>query len=145
MTSEPAANDSHKTDLVVFITGGPSAGQLGTDQQYGKARDYFTRRKEDVSTELDMLVAQMHDLVERLAARIQSFELSEVRFELGFSAEGHLGFIAKAGAHGSVHVAFARRAMLPDKQQSGWLEPGHQDGEHQEPDDQDPRDQDDDS
>jgi hypothetical protein len=122
----------------MFITGGPVAGQLGTDQQYGKIRDYFTRRKDDVSTELDTLVAQMQDLVGRLAVPIQSFELSEVRFELGFSAEGHLGFIAKAGAHGSVHVAFARRAVLPGKQQPGWLEPGRQEGEHMDPNNQDP-------
>ena len=72
--------------------------------------DFFTRQKEDVETEIERTVAQMQDLVQRLSVRVQLFELSEISFELGFSAEGHLGFIAKAGVQGTVHATFSRKA-----------------------------------
>jgi hypothetical protein len=107
-------SNSAAADLVMFVTGDGSRGIPGTDEDYGKLRDYFTRQKEEVGAEIDRLVTQMQDLVERLAIRMQLFELNEVEFELGFSAEGHLGFIAKAGAHGTVHVKFARRAETLD-------------------------------
>jgi hypothetical protein len=93
----------------MFVTSDGAPGPLGTDEQYSKVSDFFTRRKEEVEAEIDRTVTQMQDLVQRLYVRIQSFELSEVSFELGFSAEGHIGFIAKAGAHGTVHVTFKRR------------------------------------
>jgi hypothetical protein len=108
-------SDSEATDLVMFVTGDGPRGAPGTDEYYGKARDYFTRQKEEVGAEIDRIVTQMQDLVERLTVRMQLYELSEVEFELGFSAEGHLGFIAKAGAHGTVHVTFARRIKVPNR------------------------------
>jgi hypothetical protein len=82
---------------------------LGTERDYGNISDFFTRRKEDVSAEWDKIVSQMQAFVRRLSVEIGSYGLHEVTFELGFSAEGHLGFIAKAGANGSVHVTFQRK------------------------------------
>ena len=107
-------SDSEAGDLVMFVTAEGAAGRPGTDEQYGMVHDYFTRQKEEVGAEIDRLVTQMQDLVQRLSVRMQLFELNEVSFELGFSAEGHLGFIAKAGAHGTVQVRFARRVEAPD-------------------------------
>jgi hypothetical protein len=101
---------SEASDLVTFITAAEVRGRVGEDEQYGKVRDYFTRSKEEIGGEIDTLVTQMQDFVQRLSVRVQLFELHEVGFELGFSAEGHLGFIAKAGAHGTVHVTFTRKA-----------------------------------
>jgi hypothetical protein len=103
------ATVSETADLVMFVTAEGTPSRLGADEQYGAVRDFFTRQKEEVGAEIDRIVTQMQDLVQRLSVRMQLFELSEVSFELGFSAEGHLGFIAKAGAHGTVHVTFARR------------------------------------
>lgn len=111
-------SDGEAADLVMFITADGAPGRLGADEQYGQVRDFFTRQKEEVGAEIDRLVTQMQDLVQQLSVRMQLFELSEVGFELGFSAEGHLGFIAKAGAHGTVHVTFARRVETPDSQTS---------------------------
>ncbi len=107
-------NNSESSDLVMFIADGGPPGIPGTDEQYGRIRDYFTRQKEEVGAEIDKLVTQMQDIVGRLAIKMQLYELNEVEFELGFSAEGHLGFIAKAGAHGTVHVTFTRRAAVSD-------------------------------
>jgi hypothetical protein len=103
----------------MFITGDAPRGVPGTDDYYSKVSDFFTRQKEEVGGEIDRLVTQMQDLVGRLAVRMQLYELREVKFELGFSAEGHLGFIAKAGAHGTVHVTFARRVEAPDSKRGG--------------------------
>ena len=56
------------------------------------------------------MVGHLKELVTQLDAQVGAFELSEVTFELGFSAEGQLGFIAKAGATASVSVKFTKAA-----------------------------------
>jgi len=116
MSHDDALTFAESADLMVFVTTDDIPAPLGTDEEYSKVSDFFTRSKQEVAAEVDRLVAQMQDIVERLTVRIQSFELSEVGFELGFSAEGHLGLIAKAGAHGTVHVTFARKIEPPANQ-----------------------------
>jgi hypothetical protein len=102
-----------KTDFVMFVAAdGRTPGGVGTETDYGKISDFFTRKKEDVAAEWDNIVGQLQDLLEKLSVRVQTFQLEEVVFELGFSAEGHLGFIAKAGANGSVQVTFRRPSVV---------------------------------
>lgn len=101
-------------DFVMFVApnGFPSGG-MGSEEDYGKIRDFFTRSKEEVGAEWDKIVQQMQDLLQHVSVKIESFQLHEVEFELGFSAEGHLGFIAKAGANASVRVTFQRKKEDP--------------------------------
>jgi hypothetical protein len=113
MTDDDILTSAGSADLMVFVTTDPIPAPLGTDEEYGRVQDFFTRTKQEVGAEVDKLVSQMQDIVERLSVRMQLFELREISFELGFSAEGHLGFIAKAGAHGTVHIMFARRVETP--------------------------------
>jgi hypothetical protein len=97
------------TDLVMFVAAdGITSGRVGAEAEYGKIGDFFTRKKEDLAAEWDTIMDQIQDLLQRVSVKVQAFELQEIAFELGFSAEGHLGFIAKAGANGSVHVTFKR-------------------------------------
>jgi hypothetical protein len=102
---------STESDVIVFVApgGGSAGGPLGAEQDYGKMRDYFERRKEDVAMEWDRLCEQMQELLDRVSVTVTDFEFHSVEFELGFSAEGHLGFIAKAGANGTVRVTFQRK------------------------------------
>jgi hypothetical protein len=114
MTDDNILTSAGSADLMVFVTADPIPAPLGTDEEYGRVQDFFTRTKQEVGAEIDKLVGQMQDIVERLSVRMQLFELREISFELGFSTEGRLGFIAKAGAHGTVHITFARRVETPD-------------------------------
>jgi hypothetical protein len=116
MTDDNILTGAGSADMIVFVTTDPIPAPLGTDEEYGRVQDFFTRTKHDVGAEVEKLIGQMQDIVERLSVRMQLFELREISFELGFSAEGHLGFIAKAGAHGTVHITFARRVEIPGDQ-----------------------------
>lgn len=80
----------------------------GAELDYGKIKDFFTRSKEEVSAEWDAMIDKLQDMLSRLDVKVGQFKLSEVEFELAFSAEGHLGFIAKAGATASITAKFAR-------------------------------------
>lgn len=103
-------NEIGSQEFVMFVSSGArGTGQARAEQDYGAVSDFFTRRKEEVATEWDRVVDQMQDLLEHISVHIQSFQLHQVEFELGFSAEGHLGFIAKAGANGSVRVTSQRK------------------------------------
>jgi len=96
-------------DFFVFVA--PGNGELtapGAEEDYGKLRDFFTRSKGEVTAEWDAMVDKLRDMLTKVDVEVGRFRLNEVEFELGFSAEGHLGFIAKAGATASIKVTFAR-------------------------------------
>ena len=98
-------------DVFVFVAPTSTVAlPPGAELDYGKLKDFFTRSKEEVASEWDAMIARLQDMLGRLDVRVGEFKLNEVQFELGFSAEGHLGFIAKAGATASVTVTFARTA-----------------------------------
>ena len=105
MTQEAASQ------FVMFVGGGAdlNSAPVGAEQDYGKVGDFFERRAQDVVEEWDRISHQMMTLLERFTARIDTFDLEEVEFELGFSAAGHLGFIATSGAKASVRMIFRRK------------------------------------
>ena len=90
MTDDDILTSAGSASLMVFVTTDPIPAPLGTDEEYGRVQDFFTRTKQEVGAEVDKLVGQMQDIVERLSVRMQLFELREISFGLGFSAEGHL-------------------------------------------------------
>ncbi|MCW3045334.1 MAG: hypothetical protein JWL57_3492 [Actinobacteria bacterium] len=110
MTEDDAA------EFIVFIGGGSelSGGPLGAEQDYGKVGDFIQRRKEDVAAEWEAIGVQMKAFLERVATSVENFDLHEVVFELGFSAEGHLGFIASTGAQASVQMTYRRKPATRD-------------------------------
>ena len=104
-------------ELIVFIGAGSGlsgAAPLGAEQDYGKVGDFIQRRKEDVAAEWEAISVQMKAFLERLATSVENFDLQEVVFELGFSAEGHLGFIASTGATASVRMTYQRKPQAGD-------------------------------
>jgi hypothetical protein len=97
------------TDDIVFVgVQAISQRRPGDEENYGKISDFFTRKKEDVAADWERIFAQMQDLLSTTTTTLPHIRLDEVQFELGFSAEGSLGFIAKAGANAAVRVTFAR-------------------------------------
>jgi hypothetical protein len=103
-------------DLIVFIGGGAglSGAPPGAEQDYGKVGDFIQRRKDDVAAEWEAIGVQMKAFLERVATSVEHFDLDEVAFELGFSAEGHLGFIASTGAQASVRMTYHRKPAARD-------------------------------
>jgi len=104
-TTEPGSTEI----LFVGARGSAGAGLApGEELNYGKVADFFGRAKEDVQAEWDATIGSIQQLLSRVSNLGGNFELGQVEIELGFSAEGRLGFIAKAGATASVKLSFAR-------------------------------------
>jgi hypothetical protein len=103
-------------EFIVFSGGGSglSGGPLGAEQDYGKVGDFIQRRKDDVAAEWEAIGVQMKAFLERVATSVENFDLHEVVFELGFSAEGHLGFLASTGAQASVQMTYRRKPAARD-------------------------------
>jgi hypothetical protein len=100
------------SDLVIIVGGARiPPGRIGEDHDYGALADYITRRKAEVQEDWDHMVGQLTAMAKKLAATTGKFSVQEVEFQLGFSAKGKLGFIAEAGATGSVKVKFVRSAV----------------------------------
>lgn len=98
-------------DVIVFS--GQEEPPIGTVQLHslgGKISDLFGRSKKDVAKELDSRLDQVRSMLERSAETDSgAFRLSEVTVELGFSAEGAIVFVAKAGVSTTIAVKFSRR------------------------------------
>lgn len=103
--SEPS-----RSDLIVFVSPSEAGISVGGERDYGKVKDFFTRSRQDVAEEWEVMIKQLDDITSRLSSARGEFQLQEVQFQLGFSAEGQIGFIAKAGATASVTVTFVRPA-----------------------------------
>src|SRR2546422_9705194 len=88
----------HDPDVVVFA--GDAELPVGAAEQHGIGdwvRDKFGRSKEEVRQDWEKVMSQMRYLVETVEAPAKGYQLDEVTFELGFSAEGQVVFVAKAG------------------------------------------------
>lgn len=96
---------------IIFVGMAGSTANLlpGEDVDYGKIADFFGRAKQDVEAEWQAMVTNVQQLLARLTTISGAYLLDDVEIELGFSAEGHLGFIAKAGATASVTLKFSRK------------------------------------
>jgi hypothetical protein len=103
-------------ELIVFIGAGSGLSEAppGAEQDYGKVSDFIQRRKEDVAAEWEAISVQMKAFLERVGTSVDNFDLDEVVLELGFSAEGHLGFIASTGAQASVRMTYRRKGAAGD-------------------------------
>jgi hypothetical protein len=69
----------------------------------------FGRKKEDVEADWTKIVGQISSLISMDVPLIKEFALDEVTFQLGFSAEGHLVFVAKAGVQTTISAKFKRK------------------------------------
>src|SRR5437879_7080049 len=85
-------------NIVVFA--GESELPVGAVERHGLGEwlgDHFGRRKEEVRDDWQKLVGQINYLLDGVSAVTENYELQEITFELGFSAEGQIVFVAKAG------------------------------------------------
>lgn len=94
-------------DDIAFI-GGTAPLAPGQQADYGAVRDYFSKKREEVTQDWHRMADQLTEMVTGLTIAAGNLSVQEVEFQLGFSASGKLGFIAEAGVTGSVTVTFTR-------------------------------------
>lgn len=107
-TSRPAwLSDA---DMIVFA--GDRELPVGAIEQHG-LRDVFgnlfTRTKEEVRADWEQVVGQIRFLLDGVSAVTKDYQLEEITFQLGFSAEGKIVFVAKAGVNTTVSAKFVRK------------------------------------
>lgn len=108
-------------DVILFVGDQPEPAIRGLtlnvvegvgDPVLGKwAGSVFGRAKEEVRKDWEKVLSQMHFLLQGASEAAKGYELTELTFNLGFSGEGSLGFIAKAGATAGISVKFTRKSV----------------------------------
>jgi hypothetical protein len=102
---------THDPDTVLFVTG-EEALTLGAYEHHGPSEvigRLFGRSKEEVREDWERTLGQIHYLLEKISPGAHGFELDEITFELGFSAQGKVAFIAEAGMSSSISARFSRK------------------------------------
>jgi hypothetical protein len=59
--------------------------------------------------EWEKVAGQIRSLIDGKLPAIENFGLDEINFQLGFSAEEHIVFIAKAGVQTTISAKFKRK------------------------------------
>jgi len=72
-------------------------------------RGLFGVKKGEVRADWQKVVGQIRSLLDGVSAVTKDYDLDEITFELGFSAEGKIIFVAKAGVTTSISAKFKRR------------------------------------
>ncbi len=107
------ANWLEDPDILIFS--GDEDIPIGASRQHAlsdRIGDLFGLRKEDVQQNWERVLGQINFLLEKGVAISENFELSEVKFELGFSAEGQIVFVAKTGINTTISVLFRRKSAI---------------------------------
>ena len=87
----------------------PSEGTIQQHSLLDVAGHLFGKKKEDVEAEWRKIVDQISSFIDTAVPTMKDFTLDEVTFQLGFSAEGHIVFIAKGGVKASISAKFKRK------------------------------------
>jgi|SRR5580698_6437224 hypothetical protein len=97
-------------EWVVF--GGEPARRPGIPEDHGVAdafRGLFARRVSDIEQDWGKISLQIQRILSSTQELGKGYYLDTVEVQLGFSAEGQLCFIAKAGLTASVTATFTRK------------------------------------
>lgn len=97
-------------NMIVFA--GERELPVGAFEQHGLG-DYFGnlfgRTKEDVKADWERVIDQIRFLLDGVSEATKDYALEEITFELGFSAEGQIVFVAKAGVTTTISATFKRK------------------------------------
>jgi hypothetical protein len=113
MMSQTAAGSEwiHDPNTMVFVTDHEevavgAAAQHGLDDAVGRL---IGRATDEVKIDWTKTLEQMRFLLEGLTVHAHAYEPSEVTFQLAFTAQGGLAFIAAAGVTSSISVKFEHK------------------------------------
>jgi hypothetical protein len=100
-------------DYIVF--GGRPRPVPGSSEDHALA-DWFggliPRKKEEVKEDWHRVMGQIQELLQDVSLVPANFQLDEVEFQLGFSAQGKIVFVAEAGVDATVSVTFKRNSSV---------------------------------
>jgi hypothetical protein len=99
------------SDPEIMLFAGDEALPVGAIRQDSLSEivgSIFGKKKEDVEAEWQKIIQQISSLINTAMPTIKNFALDEVTFQLGFSAEGHIVFVAKAGVKTTISAKFKR-------------------------------------
>lgn len=88
---------------------GLPVGAIRQDSLSQIAGSIFGKKTEDVEAEWLKIIGQISALINTEMPSIENFGLDEITFQLGFSAEGHIVFVAKAGITTTISAKFKRK------------------------------------
>jgi hypothetical protein len=86
-----------------------SPGALEQHSLSGWAGPLFGRTKVEVRADWEKVVNQIRYLLDEVSAATKDYSLSEITFQLGFSAEGQIVFAAKSGITTTISAKFTRK------------------------------------
>lgn len=97
-------------DMIVFA--GERELPVGAIEQHGLRSVFgnlFTRTKDEVRADWEQVVGQIRFLLDGVSPVTKDYALSEITFQLGFSAEGKIVFVAKAGVTTTISAKFTQK------------------------------------
>jgi hypothetical protein len=106
----------HDPDTILFVTDDEPLA-AGAVEQHGlgdTAGRLFGQAKDHVKADWTKTVDQMRFLLDGLTPSSVGYRVSEVTFELAFTATGGVAFIAGAGLTSSVSVTFQHKPEAGD-------------------------------
>jgi hypothetical protein len=98
-------------DIIVFA--GERELPIGAVEQHDIGDvlgDLFGRKKEAVKQDWEQVLGQIRFLLDRVSAAVGDYDMDEITFQLGFSAEGQVVFVAKAGVQTTISATFRKHS-----------------------------------
>jgi hypothetical protein len=107
----PASPDwVNDPEVIIFAGDDPLAVGAFRPEGLGDwVGNIFGRSRDAVKADWDRVVGQMSFFLEHVTLVSDEFEMSEVTFQLGFTAEGQIAFVAKAGIQTTLTAKFTRK------------------------------------
>lgn len=100
------------SDPEVIVFAGREQLAVGVAERHGLGESIgtlFGRKKEDVKKEWERVLDQIHFLIDQASTGVGPYQLDEINFQLGFSAEGQIVFVAKAGVTTTISATFKKK------------------------------------
>jgi hypothetical protein len=100
-------------DVIVFASERPLP--VGSSEEHSVsdlARGLLGRRQEEVRADWDKVLNQLRFLLDGASGVVKGYELDEVSFELGFSAQGKVVFVASGEVSTTITATFRRSAKI---------------------------------
>lgn len=107
--SDPGDTWLSDPDVMVFASEQALAVGQSAEHAFGDGiRNLLGRHKEQVRDDWDKVLGQMQYLLASAATVVAGYELDEVTFELGFSAQGKIVFVASGEVSTTISATFRK-------------------------------------
>ena len=109
MNEQPASEKPQQDPEYVYFVS-PAKPPPGEATPHAFLDTLYPRRKEEVKRDWKTVINQTVELVsQNVDSAPKGYQMEQIEVSLGFSATGHLAFIAQAGLESSIRVLFKRQ------------------------------------